>query len=226
MLKAIFWDMDGTLVDSEPLWGVATYELSEQIGRRLTPELREKTVGGNFDNTLAICAAHAGVEVADLDYEGLREQMYARVTELFDNQLQPVPGMRALLGEFSRRGIPMAITTNTPRALAHHAVSAVGEHFFDTAFFGDEVPRAKPAPDMYLLAAQRYGLDPHDCLVFEDSATGMQAAAAAGCRVIGVVADATTPTPERVRTLAELHGSIDFSTITADMVEQWFEQLP
>ncbi|WKD61195.1 Phosphorylated carbohydrates phosphatase [Corynebacterium ciconiae DSM 44920] len=226
MLKAIFWDMDGTLVDSEPLWGVATYELSEEVGRRLTPELREKTVGGNFDNTLRICASHAGVELAELDYDGLRERMYTRVSELFAHQLEPVPGMVELLSECARRNVAMAITTNTPRQLAHHAVTAVGEHFFDTAFFGDQVPQPKPAPDMYQLAAQHFGLDPHECLVFEDSITGMQAATAAGCRVIGVVADPHTPTPDRVRTLGELHGSIDFSTITADMVEQWFEQLP
>ena len=60
--------MDGTLIDTEPLWGVATYELSEKLGRRLTPELREKTIGGSFGNTLAICAAHAGVELGPGDY--------------------------------------------------------------------------------------------------------------------------------------------------------------
>lgn len=59
MIKAIFWDMDGTMVDTEPQWGVATYELSELMGRRITPEIRESTIGGSMPRTIRICAAHA-----------------------------------------------------------------------------------------------------------------------------------------------------------------------
>ncbi|WP_280985042.1 HAD family hydrolase [Corynebacterium lipophiloflavum] len=183
---AIFWDMDGTLVDTEPLWGVATYELSEKLGRRLTPELREKTIGGSFGNTLAICAAHAGVELGAGDYERYRTWMYQRMAELTSGDLTPNPGVQGLLASLRDKGVPMLVTTNTERVLADALIDAVGRDFFVGSITGDEVERTKPAPDMYLEAARRVGFDARDCLVFEDSWAGMSAAAAAGCRVLGL----------------------------------------
>ncbi|QPK84295.1 HAD family phosphatase [Corynebacterium qintianiae] len=186
MPKAIFWDMDGTLVDTEPLWGIATYELSENLGRRLTPQLRERTVGGSFANTLGIAATHAGVALAEGDYDHHKAWMYARMADLMSGTLEPNPGVRGLLASLHEAGIPMLVTTNTERVLADACIDAVGRGFFVDSITGDEVERAKPAPDMYVEAARRVGERPSNCLVFEDSWAGMSAAAAAGCAVLGL----------------------------------------
>lgn len=226
MLKAIFWDMDGTMVDSEPLWGEATFELSEALGRRLTPQLRESTVGGSFPNTLSVCALHAGVELSDEDYPRYRRKMFDRMAQLLSDNLTTNPGVRELLGDLKRQEIPMLVTTNTERELADSCIDAVGRHFFWDSVTGDEVPAPKPAPDMYLEAARRVGADPAQCLVFEDSFAGMSGAVAAGCKVIGLPEDPRGPVPEGVTLLSSLHGSNSFQGVTAANVHHWFDQIP
>ena len=104
--------MDGTMVDTEPLWGIATYELSERLGRRLSTEKREETVGGSFPNTLRVCAEWAGLSVAQLDYDHHRSWMFGRMSELFAGQLVPNPGVRELLSSLHASGMPMLVTTN------------------------------------------------------------------------------------------------------------------
>lgn len=209
--------MDGTLVDSEPQWGVATYEMSERLGRGLTPEARERTVGGSFFHTLAICADHAGVRLADLDIEAERRQLYGRVAELIAD-IEPNPGVIPLLDALSP---PMLVTTNTERVLADSCIDAVGRGYFVDSITGDEVDHPKPAPDMYLEAARRMGKNPADCLVFEDSWAGMTAAVDAGCVVIGLA----RAVPDGVGSLFDLHGSLSLEGVTVDHVNQWFSYL-
>lgn len=74
--KAVLWDMDGTLIDTEPLWGKATFELGELLGRPLTPEVRARTIGGSFPNTLSVVAEWAGYELKDGDLERYRTWMF------------------------------------------------------------------------------------------------------------------------------------------------------
>lgn len=220
--RAIFWDMDGTLVDSEPLWGIATYELSERLGRRLTPQLRAATVGGSFDHTLRVCAEHAGISVTEQQARELHDAMFTRVGELFAQSLAPRPGVRPLLAALHQRGVPMLVTTNTERTLAAAAIAAVGEDFFCDSVAGDEVPRFKPAPDMYLEAARRVGAPPEECLVFEDSVAGMTAAVSAGCRVIGLPEDPRDAVPG-VLLMQEVHGgSRSFEGVRTQDIERWF----
>lgn len=189
MPAAIFWDMDGTLIDSEPLWEVATYELSELLGRRLTPEKRAETVGGSFAHTLGVCADWAGVTLDNEEAAALKMRTYERMGQLLSGSLKPNPGVTELLESLKQTGVPMLVTTNTERVLADYCIDAVGRHFFDDSITGDEVPRGKPAPDMYVEAARRVGKNPEDCLVFEDSWAGMSAGAAAGCKVLGLATE-------------------------------------
>ena len=207
--------MDGTMVDSEPKWGIATYEMSERLGRRLTPELREKTIGGSFANTLRICAEHAGVP--DPDYDEQRSILYARMKELLTD-LKPNPGIRPLLDQLE---MPCVVCTNTERELADPCIDAVGRQYFVGSITGDEVPHAKPAPDMYVAAAEMVGFPPSSCLVFEDSWSGMTAARDAGCQVIGLA----EKTPERVVSLIDLHSRLSLHGVNRDDVCGWFDIL-
>lgn len=223
--QAIFWDLDGTLVDSEPLWGQATYEMSEAMGARLTPELRERTVGGSFDNTFRICAAHAGLADTSANRAHYREVLHSRAAELFDAHITPIPGARELLTELSNAGVRMALTTNTPRQLARFGIRAVGENLFDAIWCGDDVARPKPSPDIYTQAAAHFGLAPHECLVCEDSQAGMTAARRAGCWVLGIVDTRDEDLPHGVVSLGSLTGSLDYTAITPEHIAECFNAL-
>lgn len=224
LMRAIFWDMDGTLVDSEPLWGIATYRLSEKLGRRIGPEERARTIGGSFRNTLAICAEFAGRDIAELDVDRLHDEFFGYAGELMRERLEPRPGVTELLSELHAEGVPMLVATNTERILADASIDAVGRDFFVGSVTGDEVPRFKPAPDIYLRAAELIGEAPRDCLVFEDSAAGMAAATAADCAVVGLPAEDTTPIPAPGLAMRDLAGSTSFVGVRAGDVVEWFDR--
>lgn len=225
-MPAVLFDMDGTLVDSEPLWGIATYEMSERLGRRLTPELRERTIGGTWDNTYRICAEWAGIDIDEAQKAEQFTIMQQRMRQLLSQELETLPGIRPLLGQLHERGVPMMIVTNTARAIAEPAFEAIGLHYFVGTVCGDDVERGKPDPMIYQTAAAFVGVAPENCLAVEDSATGMAAAAAAGCRVLGLPADAHTEVPAGVRTLAEFNGGdMSFAHVDADRFTAIYQQL-
>ena len=226
-MKAILWDMDGTLVDTEPLWGVATYEMSEKMGRRITPEVRELTVGGTTENTVKICAHFAELSLDQEQTQQWIKWMFARVGELFNTELPFRPGVQALLRETHCAGVPMALVTNTARPLTTQALRTIGEEFFDFSICGDEVRQGKPAPDIYLTAAAALSVKPDDCLVFEDSNAGMTAAFTAGCRVVGVPTDPLAKTPVEVPLLTDLvNGENDLSSFNLRRIHQLYQSYP
>ncbi|WP_246816606.1 HAD family phosphatase [Corynebacterium sp. HMSC29G08] len=183
---AVFWDMDGTLVDTEPLWGIATYELSEYMGRRIPPEVRAETVGGSFENTVGILSRYTGYQLDDARVNRLRTIMHTRMAQLMGEGVDLNPGVGDLLAALHERGVPMYVTTNTPHVLADRCIAGIGGKYFVDIITGEDVAQSKPAPDMYVEAARRAGTERGNCLVFEDSWTGMSAAAAAGCAVLGL----------------------------------------
>jgi HAD superfamily hydrolase (TIGR01509 family) len=187
-VKAILWDMDGTLVDTEPRWGQATYAMAATMGRELTPEIREKTVGGTADGTVRLCAQWAGLEPSDADVDDWITWLYNRVSELFADGLDLRPGVPELLSEGHSTELPMMVVTNTFRSLTDQALETIGTDYFVSSVCGDEVIVGKPDPTPYLTAVHRLGLDADDCLVIEDSTNGMSSAVAAGCRVVGLPA--------------------------------------
>lgn len=206
--------MDGTLIDTEPLWGEATYALSEELGRRITPEVREQTVGGSFSNTLRILAEYAGHSLIDVNEHHYRTLMFNHMAELLQGGIDLNPGIAGVLESLLEAGVPMYVTTNTERVLADTCIDAMGRHFFTDTITGDEVAHPKPAPDMYLEAARRAGAAPAECLVFEDSWAGMTAAWEAGCVVLGLAEDV----PAGVHRF----DPAKFQGATAADVSQWY----
>lgn len=139
--------------------------------------------------------------------------------------LDLLPGVKQLLEAFSAQHMPMYITTNTEREVAEVSFQAIGKHYFRNTLCGDEVLAAKPAPDMYLRAAQLAHSAPQDCLVFEDSVTGVSAALAAGCQVIAIDHDPNQAIPPAATKLSTLHGSPTLDGITTDMIHTWFNNM-
>ncbi|MBN9643497.1 HAD family hydrolase [Corynebacterium mendelii] len=229
-MDAIVWDMDGTLVDSEPIWSIATFELAEHLGAPLTAEKRQETIGGSFSNTFRVCATNASVTPTRELEQTWYAWMVDRMGQLFAEHLHVDDGIVRLLDSIHRAGIPMAVATNTPRVLAQPALDALGEELFATTICGDEVAHGKPAPDMYLEAVTRLGATAADTLVFEDSTTGMAAAVAAGCTVIGLPADEHTTVADGVTTIGQLtgtppQGNAVLAASSLDEITDWFTRL-
>jgi HAD superfamily hydrolase (TIGR01509 family) len=218
-MRAVLWDMDGTLVDSEKLWDVALQELYRRRGGEMSAEVRESTVGGSAENVMAIVYADLGV-VADAESTAREiDWLHEYTGELFAAGLPWQPGARELLDALAAEGVPMALVTNTRRDLTEQALESIGRHYFSATVCGDEVPSGKPAPDIYLRAADMLGLEPWQCLAVEDSVTGTTAAESAGCAVAVVPSEVAVPESPRRRhvgSLADL-GVADLRAIHADL---------
>ncbi|CAA9257227.1 MAG: possible hydrolase [uncultured Corynebacteriales bacterium] len=215
-LGAVLFDMDGTLVDSEPVWDEALNELARWLGGELSAAARRATVGTNVP--VSVRVVHADVDRPDADPELSAAKLVAEAGARFSTGLRWLPGARELLAAVRAAGVPVALVTNTERALVDLALGPLVEELFDVSVCGDEVAHSKPAPDPYLRAARLLGVDPATAVAIEDSPTGTAAAEAAGCPVL-VVPTAAVPVPPGPRrtfrtTLAGVTPA-DLATLTA-----------
>jgi HAD superfamily hydrolase (TIGR01509 family) len=206
-MKAVLFDMDGTLVDSEKLWDVSMRELYARFGGVMTPEVRGATVGGSAESVIKLVFADLGLPPDPQEMADVADWLHEITGDLFDAGLPWCDGARELLDELAAADVPMALVTNTRRALTERALNSIGRHYFTVSVCGDEVPYGKPAPDPYRQAAALLGLDPAHCLAIEDSVTGAASAEGAGCPVLVVPNDVEVPAGPRrrhARTLAEI----------------------
>lgn len=207
-MKAVLWDMDGTLVDSEKLWDISMQALYRRLGGdEMSAEVRESTVGGSAGSVIRIVYDDLGLDPDPLAMAESADWLHDYTGDLFDQGLPWCDGAKEMLDALSAAGVPMALVTNTRRALAERALNSIGRHYFSVSVCGDEVEHAKPAPDPYHKAAQLLGFEPAECLAVEDSVTGTASAEGAGCAVLVVPNDVVVPPGPRrkhVATLREL----------------------
>jgi HAD superfamily hydrolase (TIGR01509 family) len=184
-LRAVLWDMDGLLVDTEPVWTVAEEELAAELGGRWSDQLKATIVGTRLDVAVPAILEHYGHRTEPDDVAWASTWLLRRMVELFASQPTVLPGVRELLDELRAHAVPVALVSSSYRVLVD-AVLGHGLGPFDVTVAGDEVIHGKPHPEPYLTAASRLGVDPHDCVVLEDSVAGVLAGEAAGCAVVGV----------------------------------------
>jgi HAD superfamily hydrolase (TIGR01509 family) len=187
--RAVLWDMDGTLVDTEPYWFDAEGALVRSHGGSWTREQAEALVGSNLPATCRVLRA-AGVSLTDEDIiDRLLEEVVART-------MDDVPwcsGARELLARLREAGVPCALVTSSYARLAQPVVDALPAGTFAAVVTGEVVTRGKPHPEPYLTAAALLGVAPQDCVAIEDSETGACSAEAAGARVLVVENHVTVP---------------------------------
>jgi len=181
--KLVIFDCDGVVVDSEPL----TLQLirDDLAARGLPLDLSKVTdlfVGG----TIAGAGAQARAMGADISADWA-DLIYDKVFAALARSVEPIPGIGAVLDRLDRQGIPYAIGSNGPHRKMEITLARCGlsARFAGRTYSREDVAAPKPAPDVYLLAASQAGVAPQDCVVIEDSATGAQAAVAAGMAVFG-----------------------------------------
>jgi HAD superfamily hydrolase (TIGR01509 family) len=179
---AVLWDMDGTLVDTEPYWMAAEVALIESYGGSWTHEDALQVVGSGLWHSARVIQARG----VDLTEDEIIADLTDRVLENVAQRVPWRPGARELLGELRERGIPTALVTMSIGRMARVIADAIGFHAFDAIVAGDEVTHSKPHPEPYQRAAELLGVDARDCLVLEDSSPGVASAYAAGAVVIAV----------------------------------------
>ncbi|ROS74371.1 HAD family phosphatase [Cellulomonas sp. PhB143] len=198
---AVLWDMDGTLVDSEPYWMEAEAELVARHGGTWTHEDALGLVGNPLEVSAAVLL-EAGVR---LEVPQILTFLVTTVARRISEHVPWRPGALELLVAVREAGIPCALVTMSYRELAVPLVAAAPAGAFDQLVCGDDVRRGKPDPEPYLRAAQLLGVDARDCVAVEDSPPGIASALAAGATTLGVEAVVPVrPAPglNRVATLA------------------------
>jgi len=181
--SAVLWDMDGTLVDTEPYWMDAETALVQSFGGTWTHEDALQLVGNGLIDSALILQRYGVDMPADAIVQHLTDEVASRLRR---DGVPFRPGARELLADLRANGIPTALVTMSLKRMALDVVSLIDFTAFDLVLGGDEVVRPKPFPDPYLLAAETLGIDIADAVVIEDSLTGVAAGRASGAVTLGV----------------------------------------
>ncbi|TDW28515.1 HAD superfamily hydrolase (TIGR01509 family) [Cryobacterium psychrophilum] len=180
---AVLWDMDGTLVDTEPYWMRAETELVASYGGVWTHDDCMLLVGSGLWNSASILQARG----VDMDADAIVQWLTDRVQEqLAEHGIPWRPGSRELLAELKTAGIPTALVTMSVKRMALQIAELIDFAAFDLIIAGDMVANSKPHPEPYLTAAAALGVDPEHCIAIEDSAPGITSAVAAGTIAVAV----------------------------------------
>ncbi|HRW17230.1 MAG TPA: HAD family phosphatase [Dermatophilaceae bacterium] len=180
---AVLFDMDGTVVDTEPYWIAAETDLVAAYGGTWTHDDGMLLVGRALLDSAAILIEHSPVTLTP---EQVVDRLVAGVGARLAEQVPWRPGALELLRELRALGVPTALVTMSYRSLTDLLEAALPEPLFDVVVTGDEVSRGKPDPEPYLRAAELLDADPAACVAIEDSETGVRSAVAAGCRTLAV----------------------------------------
>lgn len=183
---AVFWDMDGTLLDTEPLWEGVLVEFAGRLGIEMTPALRDSTMGNSSVDAMTKVYDAALVPESGRDFDADEAWIVQRVLDEFASGMPWRPGAVEALDLVAAAEIPMVLVTNTLREVTDVLLETIGAGRFVTTVCGDEVEAGKPEPHIYRRAAELVGFPIGDCLAVEDSPTGAAATFAAGVRAIVV----------------------------------------
>ena len=204
--QAVLWDMDGTLVDTEPYWIEVEHEIAERYGGTWSHAHALNLVGNDLIESGRYIREHAGIDVEPAQ---IVEELLDGVTLRVEKQVPWRPGAVELLARLGEQGIPCALVTMSYRRFVAPILAALPDATFAAVVTGDAVSNGKPHPEPYLRAAMLLGVDPTRCLAVEDSNTGARSAEAAGCTVVVV--------PNHVPVLASRRRTFVDSLVGADL---------
>lgn len=187
MIKACIFDLDGVLVDTAHYHFLAWKRLAKEFDYELTEEINEELKGVSRMKSLEIVLQHANVSLENQKKELLADRKNGWFTEYVHN-MNPdelFAGVRELFGRLRKDSIKIGLASSSKNAKTIIEILGI-QHEFETVVDGTMIVHSKPDPEIFLLAAKRLGIDPVDCLVFEDAEAGVEAALAAGMKCVGV----------------------------------------
>jgi HAD superfamily hydrolase (TIGR01509 family) len=179
----VLFDMDGLLVDTEPLWFETEADVMARLGAPWGPEDQQQLLGGSMERTVGYLLARATRPAPPADVA--RWMMDGMLRRAAQGRVVVRPGARELLAEVAAAGVPYALVTGSQRPFTEAVLASTGFRFPATVT-ADDVSRTKPDPEPYLLAAKLLDADPGQCVALEDSPNGIASATGAGCRVVAV----------------------------------------
>lgn len=209
--KAVLWDMDGTLVDTEPDWMAVERELVESFGGTWSDAHAMNLVGNPLLTSAEYIRTHGGVP---MEPEDIVTTLVDRMIERLKEHVRWRPGARELLSGLHHHDVANALVTSSYRRMADVVIAALAPGTFAATVSGDEVRNGKPHPEPYLRAAAEIGVEPAECVVIEDSATGARSGLAAGARVV-LVPNIATPGAAQQVPEAVVLDSLDGLDVTA-----------
>jgi HAD superfamily hydrolase (TIGR01509 family) len=181
--KAVFFDMDGTLIDSEPLWFENEVKLMAQFDYAWTVQDQMQCIGGPIQKTANYMSA---LVHGQNDPQFFIESLISMVSSDFEERLTFMPGALELLIALSETGVRLALVSASPRQMLEAAFRVLEGRYFELLISSDDVFQSKPSPECYLKAADFFGLDISECLILEDSGTGVASARASGASVVAI----------------------------------------
>jgi HAD superfamily hydrolase (TIGR01509 family) len=180
---AVLFDLDGTLIDSEPYWMQSERELAEEHESSWTQEDGNKLIGMSLYDSSRLIKEQLG---SNLNHEEIIDKLTDGVNRQLARSVPWRPGAEALLKELRRKRVKTALVTMSMRRTALQVVETIPFKAFDAVVAGDDVVHGKPHAEPYVKAATLLGVRPEDCVAFEDSITGLLSAEAAKTKAIGI----------------------------------------
>jgi len=211
---AVLWDMDGTLVDTEPYWIDAEFALAERHGGTWSQQHALRLVGNDLLVSGRYIRRHMGVDVAP---EQIVEELLDHVVAQVRAEVPWRPGARELLASLVDSGVPCALVTMSYTRFVEPVLAELPEGTFAAVVTGDTVDRGKPHPEPYLTAARLLDVLASECLAIEDSPTGVASAEDAGCRVLCAPLHVPVP-PGRQRIIVDGLTGLTAQTAVGDLL--------
>lgn len=184
-MQAVIFDMDGLLIDSEPFWKQAEYDVFSSVGVEVTAELATLTAAMTTREVTEFWFAKQPWQDASL--EEVENRVVEQVKYLIETQGQAMHGVHNLLDSLQQAKVKIGLATNSPKDIIPSVLQRLNiADYFMAYSSADEVSQGKPAPDVYQLTLEKLGIEAHQCIAFEDSLGGIKAASAAGIKAIAV----------------------------------------
>lgn len=218
-LRVVFWDLDGTLIDSEPLWHEAEISIATANGGTWSEDLGWKMSGTPVPK-VAQMLVEAGTR---LPAEEIGRQMIEYVKEREFAGLPWIPGALELVKALAAAGVPNVLVTASPRVMAENVLRQAGDGAFAAYVCGDDNTAKKPSPEPYQAAARKLGIDPADadamarCVALEDSGVGLQSGASSGATTIALTGYTRTDATGGPQ-FASIH---DYAGVTPSALEEF-----
>jgi HAD superfamily hydrolase (TIGR01509 family) len=214
MFQAVLFDMDGLFINSEPDWHSAELEMMRAHGYDWTPEDQLKCLGGPLQRVteyMSLCLN------GDKTPEQLGELIVAEMQKRMSGRVSLMPGALEFSRKLNNAAVPQALVSASPRPIVDAVLVGMSEKYFAYSVAAGDIERTKPFPDPYLHAAKLLDVDIEQCLIFEDSPTGLNAARASGAFVVGIPHFVEVAEEARLKVIKSFEG------VTEATLANWFE---